>query len=222
MDFIFMLTNHDRTVDDALAVLESVKEVGLVHVGFKDVGATPAQQRELTDAAHAAGMTVYLEVVSTSVEAEIASITAGRAAGVDWIVGGTNPEAALPLLAGSGIRYAPFPGRIVGHPSVLEGSIQEIADHAAQLTAMDGVDGVDLLAYRHQSVDPLTLTRAVVAASDGPVIAAGSVVTQDQIVGLARAGASAFTIGGAIFDGRLPGDGVAGQVKTALAWAAQA
>jgi 1,4-alpha-glucan branching enzyme len=222
MDFIFMLTNHDRTVDGALAVLAEVTEVGLTHVGFKDVGATPAEQRALADAAHAAGMTVYLEVVSTSVEAELASIAAGRAAGVDWILGGTNPEQALPLLAGSGIRYAPFPGKIVGHPSVLEGSIQEIADDAARLTGLDGVDGVDLLAYRHQDVDPLTLTRAVVDASSGPVIAAGSVVTRDQIVGLARSGASAFTIGGAIFDGRLPGDGVAGQVKTALEWAAQA
>ncbi len=222
MDFIFMLTNHDRTVADAAAVLEEVKDTGLTHVGFKDVGATPEQQRALTEAAHAAGMTVYLEVVSTSVESELASVSAGRAAGVDWILGGTNPEQALPLLAGSGVSYAPFPGRIVGHPSVLEGSIEEIAADTARLTALDGVSGVDLLAYRHQEVDPLELTAAVVAASAGPVIAAGSVVNQEQIAGLKRAGASAFTIGGAIFDGRLPGEGVAGQVRTALDWAERA
>jgi hypothetical protein len=219
VDFIFMLTNHDRTVEDALAVLEEVKPTGLTHVGFKDVGATPEQQRELTESAHAAGMTVYLEVVSTSAEAELASVAAGHAAGVDWIVGGTNPELALPLLKDSGVRYAPFPGTIVGHPSVLEGSIEEIAEHTTQLTAMAGVDGVDLLAYRHQGVDPLELTAAVVAASTGPVIAAGSVVTREQIAGLKQAGAAAFTIGGAIFDHRLPGDGIAAQVRTALDWA---
>lgn len=221
MDFIFMLTNNDRTVDDALAVLQEVKSTGLTHVGFKDVGATPEQQRALADSAHEAGMTVYLEVVSTSLEAELASVAAGRAAGVDWILGGTNPEQALPILARSGTRYAPFPGRIVGHPSVLEGTVAEISADAARLTALDGVNGVDLLAYRHQSVDPLALTAAVVAASAGPVIAAGSVVTQDQVDGLKRAGAAAFTIGGAIFDGRLPGDGVAGQVKAALDWASR-
>lgn len=222
MDFIFMLTNHDRTVADASAVLEEVKDTGLTHVGFKDVGATPEEQRALTEAAHAAGMTVYLEVVSTSVESELASVSAGCAAGVDWILGGTNPEQALPLLAGSQVNYAPFPGRIVGHPSVLEGTIEEIAADAARLTSLDGVRGVDLLAYRHQEVDPLALTAAVVAASSGPVIAAGSVVSQDQIAGLKRAGASAFTIGGAIFDGRLPGEGIAGQVRTALDWADRA
>ena len=222
MDFIFMLTNHDRTVDGALAVLEEVKPTGLTHVGFKDVGATPEQQRALAESAHAAGMTVYLEVVSTSAAAELTSVAAGRAAGVDWILGGTNPELALPLLAGSGVKYAPFPGTIVGHPSALEGSIEEIAAQTAQLTANDGVSGVDLLAYRHQGVDPLELTRAVVAASSGPVIAAGSVVTREQIAGLKGAGAAAFTIGGAIFDNRLPGDGIAAQVRTALDWAEQA
>ena len=221
MDFIFMLTNHDRTVDDAFAVLDEVKSTGLTHVGFKDVGATPEQQKALADSAHEAGMTVYLEVVSTSVESEMASVTAGRAAGVDWILGGTNPDKVLPILAGSDTRYAPFPGRIVGHPSVLEGSIEEIAADTARLTGLGGVSGVDLLAYRHHGVDPLELTAAVVAASAGPVIAAGSVVTQDQIVGLKRAGADAFTIGGAIFDGLLPGEGVAGQVRTALDWAEQ-
>lgn len=222
MDFIFMLTHNDETVADALPILEEVAATGLTHVGFKDVGATPEQQRILADTAHAAGLTVYLEVVSTSLEAELTSVAAGRAAGVDWILGGTNPDQALPLLAGSGISYAPFPGRIVGHPSVLEGTIEEIAEHARGLTATEGVSGVDLLAYRHHGVDPLELTKAVAEAAAGPVIAAGSVVTQEQITGLAKAGASAFTIGGAIFESRLPGETIADQVRTALRWAESA
>ncbi|MFV0252012.1 MAG: hypothetical protein ACK5H2_01570 [Beutenbergiaceae bacterium] len=222
MDFIFMLTHNDRTVDDAIEVLEATEPTGLTHIGFKDVGATPEQQRALTDAAHAAGMTVYLEVVSTSVASELESVTAGRAAGVDWILGGTNPEQALPILAGSGVKYAPFPGRIEGHPSSLNGTVAEIAADAARLTAMDGVDGVDLLAYRHTSEDPIEVTKAVVQASSGPVIAAGSVVTADQVTALAAAGAIAFTIGGAIFDGQVPGDDIAARVATALDWAQRA
>jgi hypothetical protein len=219
-EFIFMLTHNDSTVAGALEVLEQVKATGLRHIGFKDVGATAARQRELADAAHAAGLTVYLEIVSVDKTDELNSIDSAIAAGVDWILGGKFAADAVAKLAGTGIKFAPFPGRIVGHPSALEGTIEEIAAHAAELTSMDGVDGVDLLAYRHTSVDVLELTAAVVKASHGPVVAAGSVVSEDQIRGLAKAGAWGFTIGGAIFDGLLPGEkDVVSQVRTALAFA---
>jgi hypothetical protein len=219
-EFIFMLTHHDSTVDNAREVLEQVKSTGLKHIGFKDVGATAEKQRELADAAHAAGLTVYLEVVSVDKADELESIDAAKAAGVDWVLGGKFAADAVQKLAGTGIKLAPFPGRIVGHPSILEGSIEEIAAHAAELTSLDGVSGVDLLAYRHATADVLELTAAVVKASRGPVIAAGSVVTEDQIHGLAKAGAWGFTIGSAIFDGLLPGEkDVVSQVRTALGFA---
>jgi hypothetical protein len=222
-EFIFMLTHNDSTVDNALEVLEQVKSTGLRHIGFKDVGATAAKQRELAEAAHAAGLVVYLEIVSVDKADEMKSIDAAIAAGVDWILGGKFATDAVAKLAGTNIRFAPFPGRIVGHPSALEGTIEEIAAHAAELTSMDGVSGVDLLAYRHSTVDVLELTAAVVKASHGPVIAAGSVVSEAQIRGLAKAGAWGFTIGGAVFDGVLPGDkDVVSQVRTALAFAQSA
>jgi hypothetical protein len=222
-EFIFMLTHNDSTVENALEVLEQVKHTGLRHIGFKDVGATAARQRELADAAHAAGLVVYLEIVSVDKADEMNSIDAAIAAGVDWILGGKFATDAVAKLQGTDIRFAPFPGRIIGHPSALEGTIEEIAAHAAELTSMPGVSGVDLLAYRHTAVDVLELTAAVVKASRGPVIAAGSVVSEEQIVGLAKAGAWGFTIGGAIFDGILPGEkDVVSQVRTALAFAESA
>jgi len=205
IEFIFMLTHHDSTVPDALAVLDTVRGEGLRYIGFKDVGAEPSRQREITAAAHEAGMQVMLEVVATSREAELASLRAAVEAGVDWVLGGTHVEDGELLLAGSGVHYCPFPGRIVGHPSVLEGDIGEIAADAKTMTARAGVHGLDLLAYRHQTVDPVALTRAVVDAAAGPVIVAGSIVAADQIRALADAGAWGFTIGGAIFEGRLPG-----------------
>jgi uncharacterized protein related to proFAR isomerase len=94
---------------------------------------------------------------------------------------------------------------VVGHPSILEGEIDEIAASAASLTARPGVFGLDLLAYRHATADIEALTRAVVNASQGPVIAAGSVVSDEQIAVLASAGAWGFTIGSAIFDGLISG-----------------
>jgi hypothetical protein len=218
IEFIFMLTHDDVTVADAPDVLAGLRESGLRYVGFKDVGPPPAVLTEVTAAAHEAGMEVMLEVVSTAVEDELRSLRAARDIGVDWVLGGTHPEQGAAILAGADIRYCPFPGTVDGHPSILSGEIEAIAADAARLTAIDGVHGLDLLAYRHRDADPVALTRAVVEAADGPVIAAGSVASLEQISDLEAAGAWGFTIGGAIFERRLPGGPtVPGQVAAVLA-----
>jgi NAD(P)H-dependent flavin oxidoreductase YrpB (nitropropane dioxygenase family) len=223
INFVFMLTHSDSTIPGAIDYVEPLAATGLRYIGFKDVGADPQTQRAIAQAAKDAGLETMLEVVSVSREDEIRSVEAALAAGVDWILGGTNPDAVLPLLAGSEVRYCPFPGRVVGHPSVLEGTIDEIAASAADLTARAGVHGLDLLAYRHATADIAQLTRAVVDASAGPVIAAGSVTSAEQIDTLAAAGAWGFTIGSAIFDGLLPGGpDVAAQVREVLAISALA
>jgi NAD(P)H-dependent flavin oxidoreductase YrpB (nitropropane dioxygenase family) len=223
INFVFMLTHSDSTIPGAIDYVEPLAATGLHYIGFKDVGADPQTQRAIAQAAKDAGLETMLEVVSVSREDEVRSVEAALAAGVDWILGGTNPDAVLPLLAGSEVRYCPFPGRVVGHPSVLEGTVEEIAASAADLTAREGVHGLDLLAYRHATADIAELTRAVVDASAGPVIAAGSVTSAEQIDTLAAAGAWGFTIGSAIFDGLLPGGpDVAAQVRAVLAISALA
>jgi hypothetical protein len=218
INFIFMLTHHDATVPNALDVLATLPGTGLRYVGFKDIGASVEELAEVTAAAHEQGLEVMLEVVSTSAADERRSLEAVERLGVDWVLGGTHPRTGISILAGSGVRYCPFPGRVVGHPSVLEGTIEEIAQDARQLTALPGVTGVDLLAYRHAEADPGALTRAVVDATRGVVIAAGSVTGVYQIETLAAAGAWGFTIGGAIFEGRLAGGPeVAAQVRAVVA-----
>jgi hypothetical protein len=222
INFVFMLTHDDATVPDALDHVRTLAGTGLTYLGFKDVGAAPERQKVINQAAQEAGFETMLEVVSVTPEAELRSIEAALDVGVDWVLGGTRPAAALPLLAGSGIKYCPFPGRVLGHPSVLEGTVPQIAADAARMTSMPGVHGVDLLAYRHPTADVAGLVQAVVAAAHGPVIAAGSVTSAEQIRTLAAAGAWGFTIGGAIFDGRLDGGpDVADQVRSVLAVAAE-
>jgi hypothetical protein len=217
INFIFMLTHSDATVPNALEVLEQLRDSGLRYIGFKDVGAGVEQLTEVAGAAHEQGLEVMLEVVSTSPEDERRSLEAALPIGVDWVLGGTHPEVGTEILGGTDVRYCPFPGTVVGHPSVLEGRIEEIAEDTRRLTRTPGIDGVDLLAYRHATADVEALTHAVVAASDGPVIAAGSVVDFEQIEMLARAGAWGFTIGSAIFEGKLPGGpDLAGQVRAVL------
>jgi hypothetical protein len=227
IEFIFMLTRNDQTVPDALAVYDTLRDTGLRYVGFKDIGLPPARLRELADAIRADGREVFLEVVSERPEDELRSVSAALDIGVDWLMGGTHPDEALAILDAVGPpgttgrpRYCPFPGRVVDHPSVLEGSLEEITESARALTARPGVDGLDLLAYRWDGDVP-ALVRSVVAASAGPVIAAGSVDSAERIEALAAAGAWAYTIGGAIFDQKLPaGPSVREQVDCALAMTA--
>jgi hypothetical protein len=223
IEFIFMLTHDDATIPEALEVLDQVKDSGLRYIGFKDIGQPVETLQQIAAGAHAAGLEVMLEVVSTSVESELQSVTAAKEIGVDWVLGGTNHEQAAPLLHGTEIRYCPFPGTVIGHPSILEGDASEIAAQAAAMTSREDVYGVDLLAYRHQGTDPVALTREVVAECRGPVIVAGSITSFEQIQAVAATGAWGFTIGGAIFEGRLPGaPSVPAQVKAVLDACAQA
>lgn len=216
-EFIFMLTHHDATVPDALDVYDAIRDLPVPYVGFKDVGQPTEVLRELADRMHADGREVMLEVVSERTEDELRSVAAAREIGVDWVLGGTHPDEALEVLAGSGIRYCPFPGTIVGHPSLLRGTIDEIAESARSLTSRQGVEGLDLLAYRYDG-DVERLVAAVVDATPKPIIAAGSVDSVERIRALDRLGVWAFTVGGAVFEHRFPAEAtVSGQVAAILA-----
>jgi hypothetical protein len=223
MEFIFMLTRNDRTIDDAGEIVESICAIGVRHIGFKDVGVPFATMQEIVGKVRQRGGVCYLEVVSTTSEAMLRSLEAGRALGVDRILGGTDLEAAQRIL-GDLSGYFPFPGRPVGHPTRLEGSAALVADHARRARTM-GCGGVDLLAYRATEAEPLELVRAARGAlNGGTLIVAGSVRTRQQIDALAQAGVDAFTIGTAAFEGAFsPTKGsLRGQILDILAACADA
>jgi thiamine monophosphate synthase len=200
MDFILMLTRNDRTIEDAESVVDAACELGIRHVGFKDVGVSAATMRTLVQKIRRSGGTSYLEVVSTTSDAIVRSLETGRALGVDRVLGGTDLDTAARVL-GDLAGYFPFPGRPVGHPTRLCGLPEMIAEHTRRARAQ-GCGGVDLLAYRATEADPLDLVRAARdALGGGLLIVAGSVNSPRQIHALAAAGADAFTIGSAIFDG---------------------
>lgn len=201
--FIFMLTRNDRTVEDAEQHLQTALELGVRHIGFKDIGLPVDQLKAISKAIKAGGATSYLEVVSLDRNSEITSAAAAAEIGVDVLLGGTHVDDVLPAIAGTGIQYCPFPGRISGHPSILEGTIEEIVDSARALAARDGVHGLDLLAYR-SGQDVPELMRRVCAAVSKPVYVAGSIDTPDRIATVKNAGAAGFTIGTAALDGKYP------------------
>jgi hypothetical protein len=200
VDFIFMLTRSDETVLDCLETWDAVQAVGLRHAGFKDIGVDVATLVELNRRMHERGVTTYLEVVSTTREACLRSARAAVEIGVDRLMGGQEVADTLQLLEGTAIEYLPFPGLPTGHPTRLGGDGQLVERQCREFADM-GCSGVDLLAYRATDAEPLDLVRAARRGTDGYLVVAGSVSTAQQIVDLRQAGADAFTIGSAVFDG---------------------
>jgi hypothetical protein len=215
MNFIFMLTVGDRTIPDCLAVAETLRPLGLRHVGFKDIGVPFATLESLHACLKSLGATTYLEVVSTSTETAVASAKAAAKLGVDKLLGGAD---AGPILkAAPGVACYPFAGRPEGHPTRLGGTPASVAEDCRRLEAM-GASGVDLLAYRATEADPIDLAKAARKALKGELIVAGSIDSPDRIRAVRDAGADAFTIGTAAINGIFaPGrPGLAAQLEAIL------
>lgn len=195
-----MFTRDDQTVEDCLEVFDAIRGVGVTHLGFKDVGVDARTLARLNERIKKVGGVSHMEVVSTTAEACLRSARAAVEIGVDRLLGGTEVERTLDLLAGSAVAYYPFPGRPEGHPTRLGGSPADVAADCARFAGL-GCAGVDLLAYRATEADPLDLVRAARRATPGSLVVAGSVNTPARIRALREAGADAFTIGSAAFDG---------------------
>ncbi len=220
MDFVFMLTRNDATVENALDLVEVARPLALRHIGFKDVGAEPSALRRLTAAIREAGAAVWMEVVSTTRGDELRSIALARDLGVDWLMGGVHVEEALRALAGSATRYLPFAGRPVGHPTRLGGSAQDV-EAQCQAFSGRGCAGVDLLAYRATEAQPLDLVAACRRGlrDRGTLVVAGSINSAARVAAIRAVGADAFTVGTAAIDATYaPGAGpVAAQLRVVLA-----
>lgn len=196
-----MLTRSDQTVADCLEVLDYVLPLGLKHIGFKDVGVDRETMRELNREIQNAGVTSYIELVSTDQDACRESALAAKQIGVDRLMGGTDAEGILDALGGSEVSYLPFPGRPHGHPLRWAGTPDEVEAQCRRFMEI-GCGGCDALAYRATDADPMDLLRAArKGLGDGYLVNAGSVGTCEQIAELKATGCDAFTIGSAAFDG---------------------
>ena len=214
-EFIFMLTRNDTTLADARDVYASIADTGVRHVGCKDVGLPREELRELMADIRGHGHVSYLEVVAETEQDTLQSARVAADVRPDYLIGGTLIEPVQQIIEGTGIRFFPYVGEIVGHPCLLRGSIEEIAEDARRAEAL-GVDGINLLAYRYDK-DVNALVEAVVGATSLPVIAAGSVDSPARIQALNERGVWAFTIGTAALDGVLvEGGSLDEQLRCAL------
>ena len=197
-ELIVMLTHHDETVPDALELFHRTKECPVTHWGFKDVGLSPKEMQPVVKAMKDAGKSTFLEVVSLSEKEGLEGARLAVELGFDILMGTVFFPSIAEYLKDKPVRYYPFPGHVHSHPSILDGTIDEIVSHACELEK-NGVHGLDLLTYRFTG-NASSLLAEVVQATRVPIISAGSIASFERIQEVWDAGAWGFTIGSAFFD----------------------
>ena len=204
-ELIVMLTYNDKTVEDAWERFNKMKATPVIHWGFKDVGLPPEEMKKVVDSMNAAGKTTYLEVVSLTEEEGLAGAKLAVDCGFDILMGTVFFDSINNYLKDTPVKYYLFPGHVHSHPSILDGTIEEIVQHACDMEAK-GVDGMDLLTYRYTGDAPGLLLE-VVKATGVPMVSAGSIDSYDRIAEVRDTGAWGFTIGTAFFEKKFISDG---------------
>jgi hypothetical protein len=216
-EFILMLTYNDQTVENALELFEANRDTPVTHWGFKDVGLPASQMEAAAQAMKAAGKTTFLEVVSLSEAEGLHGARQAVEMGFDILMGTVFYDSIQEYLQDKPVRYFPFPGHVHSHPSILDGSPDEIVAHA-RLLESKGVAGLDLLTYRF-SGDAPELLRKVVQDTHVPVVSAGSIDSFQRMGEVREAGAWGFTIGTALFEKKfVPGGSFRDNILAVCDW----
>ena len=198
-DFIFMLTHHDKTVKNCIEIFEEIKHLKFKYIGFKDIGVPKEKLINLGKRIKDSGKELFLEVVSLNEEDEVRSAKVAVELNVDYLMGGTRVNVVSEIIKPTKIKYLPFPGKIVGHPSVLDGTIDEITKSAIDLSSNKYVYGLDLLSYRFKG-NVEELIKSVVNKTNVPIVSAGSIDSEEKIKIVSALGVWAFTVGSAAFE----------------------
>ena len=204
-ELIVMLTYNDKTVENALELFNQMKDTPVKNWGFKDVGLPPEDMKKVVDCMNAAGKTTYLEVVSLTEEEGLTGAKLAVECGFDILMGTVFFDSINDYLKDKPVKYYPFPGHVHSHPCILDGTIEEIVQHACDMEAK-GVDGMDLLTYRYTGDAP-GLLQEVVKATGVPMVSAGSIDSYDRLAEVRDTGAWGFTIGTAFFEKKFIPDG---------------
>lgn len=196
---ILMFTLNDRTVPEAIDYFEQVKDLPVDYFGYKELGLEPEKMKTLNKKIHKAGFQSFLEVVEYEEEAILGQARMAVDMGFDYLMG-TVYFPSIWNVVGKKIKYFPFCGKIYDRPSVLDGTIDEIAEDAKRIEA-EGADGFDLLAYRY--IDPSKvneLVRIVKNAVKVPIVSAGSINSFKRLEETIEQEVWGFTIGRAFFE----------------------
>jgi hypothetical protein len=212
---IAMLTHNDETVSDALELFRECAHLPCAFWGFKDVGLPKKEMQRLVAAMKGQGKTTFLEVVSLTEPECMDGAVLAVECGFDYLMGSVFYRSVYDYLQEQPVKFLPFGGQVSGHPSVLEGSIDEIVADGKRMEEL-GVDGFDLLAYRYVG-DPVELARVFLSAVRVPVVLAGSIDSFERLDVVKGLSPWAFTIGSAFFEKKFVENGSFGdQMSTVL------
>ena len=196
---ILMFTLNDITVPDAIEYFEQVKDLSVDFFGFKELGLPPEKMKILNDKIHKAGFQSFLEVIEYEEDAILGPAKMAIDMGFDYLMG-TVYYPSIWKVIDKKIKYFPFCGRIYERPSILGGSIEEIAADAKRIEA-EGANGFDLLAYRYIIPEKVNdLVTAVLKAIKVPLVSAGSINSFERLNETIGQSVWGFTIGGAFFE----------------------
>ncbi|MDH5375134.1 MAG: hypothetical protein OEW95_04895 [Candidatus Bathyarchaeota archaeon] len=218
-EFIFMLTHHDVTIPNALEVFEEIKDTGLKFIGCKDIGLPIEKLQELFRKMKNADMTTFIEVVSNDEEKHFMGVEKAIRVGADYLIGGmprfTRKTLKYLKEKKANLKFFPYIGKVIGHPCVLDGSVDEIVNNGVEFGKM-GIHGINLLLYRYTGNVNLLLDRTIDTLKI-PLIVAGSIDDFEKIGQMKRKNVWAFTIGGAVLEKKfVPEKNIKEQVTAVL------
>ena len=202
---IVMLTNNDKTVQDAIEVFDSNKELPVQFWGFKNVGLPIKQMKQLVKNMKDAEKSTFLEVVTYTEDECMKAAKLAVECNFDYLMGTIFYDSVFNFLKDKPIKYSPFCGKVSGSPSILEGTINEIINEAKNIQRK-GVDAFDILAYRYIG-GPEELAEKFIQAIDIPVIIAGSINSYERLDKIKELNPWGFTMGTALFKKNFDKDG---------------
>ena len=212
---ITMLTYNDETVQDALEVFNRCAALPCEFWGFKDIGLQVEQMKQLVNRMKEAGKTTFLEIVSLTEHECLDGAKVAVDCKFDHLMGTVFYNSVFEFLKDKSIKFLPFCGKVSGHPSIVEGSIEEAIEDGKKMEKI-GVDGFDLLAYRYVG-DAERLAKEFIQAIKLPVVVAGSINSLARLDKIKELDPWAFTIGSAFFEEKfVPGGSFGKQIETVL------
>ena len=215
---IAMLTNHDKTVPDALDVFEANKRAKTQCWGFKDIGISDKEALRLVEAMKAAGKTTFLEPLLEDEESCMKAAQFAVRCRFDCVINMVYNQAVADILQEGGIKYMPTCGRREGLPRMLYGTAEEIISHAEGLVSREGVAGICLSSYRYVDGEPEAMSLEFRRRISADLIVAGGIGDYKRLDFIKKLRPWGFTIGSALFARKFGEGGIAAQLDRIQAY----
>lgn len=208
-ELIVMLTHNDLTVENAYQIFEECQNTQALYWGFKEQPLPIEEMQRIYAKMKACGKRTVLEVVAYTEREGLEGAQMAVTCGCDVLMGTCYSESIHRFCQDHNMAYMPFVGHIVGRPSILQGSIEQMVAEAQKLKRL-GVFGVDLLGYRYEE-DAEQLISDMVLKTGMPVCVAGSIDSYERLQFVKKVQPWAFTIGSAFFEQKF-GTSIAEQI----------